>query len=449
MTTQPRLIAAVLFLGHACALGQQTDSTAQRTINLHQAVELALKHNHVVRIAGFKVEENQHAKEVARSAYFPVVKNDSVFLHVTDTQFIEIPAGGLGVVGSNPIPARPLLLNQGGHTFETSGTGLVQPLTQLLKIRAGNDVARAELEETRGKARGIENEVALTVHQLYYKILIAELRRSAIQARIQASEDLQSERVQQVKYGSALDADLIESRAQSLQAKQELLSTELQLSDLRMQFNDVVGLPLARTVMLDPSVLDAPTSCAKEECARLALASHPEVAEARATVEKAASAVRLAKYEYIPDVEALARYSYSNDVPFLARNFGTFGIHLSYELFDGGKKRATLRERDAQLAQAKENLARISDEVELRVETAYNKLDRTRQMVAVSEELLSLRKESGRVAAAQLVNGTVLRSQAEGAVAQELEAKTLLLQSQLDYVQARDELIEATGQAPQ
>jgi hypothetical protein len=70
-------------------------------------------------------------------------------------------------------------------------------------------------------------------------------------------------------------------------------------------------------------------------------------------------------------------------------------------------------------------------------------------MVAVSEELLSLRKESGRVAAEQLVNGTVLRSQAEGAVAQELEARTLLLQSQLDYVQARDELTEATGQAPQ
>jgi outer membrane protein TolC len=223
----------------------------------------------------------------------------------------------------------------------------------------------------------------------------------------------------------------------------------LQLSDLRMQFNDVVGLPLARTLMLDPSVPEAPDSCAREECIKLALASHAEMAEARATVEKAASAVRLAKYEYIPDVEAFARYSYSNDVPFLARNFGTFGLHLSYELFDGGKKRATVRQRDAQLAQAKENLAQISDEVELRVETAYNKLDRTRQMVAVSEELLSLRKESGRVAAEQLVNGTVLRSQAEGAVAQELEARTLLLQSQLDYVQARDELTEATGQAPQ
>ena len=44
--------------------------------------------------------------------------------------------------------------------------------------------------------------------------------------KIQASQDLQRERTQQVKYGSALDADLIETRAQSLQARQELLTTE-------------------------------------------------------------------------------------------------------------------------------------------------------------------------------------------------------------------------------
>ena len=35
------------------------------------------------------------------------------------------------------------------------------------------------------------------------------------------------------------------------------------------------------------------------------------------------------------------------------------------------------------------------------------------------------------------------------AVAQEFDAKTLLLQSQLDYTQANDELIHAIGQTPQ
>ena len=72
---------------------QQPESNAPRRLNLHEAVELALKHVHSVRIAALHVEEEQHAKEVARSAYLPTLRNDSMFAHATDTQFIAIPEG--------------------------------------------------------------------------------------------------------------------------------------------------------------------------------------------------------------------------------------------------------------------------------------------------------------------------------------------------------------------
>jgi len=216
-----------------------------------------------------------------------------------------------------------------------------------------------------------------------------------------------------------------------------------------MQFNDVIGLPLTTPVALDPIVAEAVAeSCPLEECVKLAMESHPEIAEARAAVERAASAVRLAKLEFVPDVDVFARYSHQDDVPFLARNFGTFGVRLNYELFSGGRKRATVRERDVQLIHAKENLARISDDVELRVQTAYNKLDRTRQMIAVSEELLVLRAESSRMALERVAHGNALRSQSLTSVAQELEAKAMLLQSRLDYVQAAAEMDEAIGRTP-
>jgi outer membrane protein TolC len=449
MNTRIVLIAMFVCLGETVSFGQQTEPAPPARITLREAVDLALKHNHIVRIAESTVEEKRYAKDIAKSSYFPVLRNDSTFVHVTDTQFIEIPAGALGVAGGSLIPQQPLVLNQGGQTFATSGTGLIQPLTQLFKVKAGNDVARAELEGTRGKAREVQNEIALKVRQLYYKILIAQSRRNAIEAKIRATEKLQSERVQQVKYGSTLQADLIETRAQSLEAKQELLTTDLQLSDLRMQFNESIGFPLERNVALDPDIPPVADGCLRDECLKLALVSHPEIAEARAELEKASAALRLAKRDYVPDVEAFARYSYQNNVPFLARNFGTFGIHFSYDLFDGGKKRATLRQRDAQLAQAKENLARVSSEVELRVQAAYNKLQRTQQMLAVSEELLAVRKEARRVSAQQMEQGAYLRSQAEAAAAQQFEAETSLLQSQLDYSQARDELIQAVGQTPE
>jgi outer membrane protein TolC len=447
MKIRQLLLFGVLSAGKMFAVAENENSSVPHTMNLQRAVELALEHNHDVRISSLKVEEDEHAKEVARSAYLPVLRNDTSFNHVTDTQFIEITTGSLGSVGPNPIPPRDHILNQGGKNIFISGTSLTQPLTELFKIKAENDAARAEVEASKGKAASVKDQVALKVRQLYYNILIVQSQHQAIEARIHAAEDLQTERVQQVKYGSTLEADLIESRAQTLQSKQDLLTSELQLSDLRMQFNDVVGLPIRSEIALDPDVPAPVESCSRDACMKLAFDSNPEIAEAKAEVEKASAGVRAAKREYIPDVEATASYAHQNSsVPFLAPNFGTFSVHASYDIFDGGKKRAMLRERDSQLAQSKEDLARITDEIEVKVQTAYNKLERTEQMLAVSQELLAARQEARRVSTQGLERGTHLRSQAEAAVAQESAAQTQLLQSQLEYAQAQDELNEAIGQ---
>ncbi len=74
----------------------QTGAQNVRRLTLHEAVQMALKQNHVVRISELKIEEKQHAKDVARSAYFPTISNQSAVLHVTDTQFIQIAAGQPG-----------------------------------------------------------------------------------------------------------------------------------------------------------------------------------------------------------------------------------------------------------------------------------------------------------------------------------------------------------------
>jgi outer membrane protein TolC len=441
-------IFALSLVVAAASFAQDSAATA-RNITLQEAVQLALRHNHVVRIAGFQVEEKQHAKDTARSSYFPTLRNDSSVVTVTDLQFVAIPAGGLGTPANTPVPSRTVVLNQGGNTFTTSGTQLTQPLTQYLKFKPQNDIARADLNATRDQARQTENDIALKIHQIYYQLLIAQLHKSATQSTIKAADDLQAERVQQVKYGSVLQEDLIDSRAQYLQAKQELLKTELQISDLTLGLNDALGLPLSTQLTLDPNVPPVQAACRLQECIHVALDSHPEVLEAMQEVDKASAGVRLAKAEYVPDITAFARQSYQNNVPFLARNFGSFGVHFGYDLFDGGKKRSTLREREAQLAQARENLARVKDEVELKVQTAYNKLERTRQMVKVSEQLVALREESSRVWAQQLERGVALKSQADSAAAQELDARTSLLQSQLDYIQAHDEVTHAIGRTPE
>jgi outer membrane protein len=444
------LLMAIAF-SPCLAEAEETGNTPpSRHMTLQEAVQLALRHNHNIRIAGYTVEEKRQAKEVAKSSYFPSIRNDSSFMHVTDTELIQIKSGSLGIAGGTPIPRGDAIINQGSKNFTTSGTQITQPLTTLLKIKLANDVAQAEVKASREKAQVTGNDVALAVHQVYYKILIAQAHRSATEARIKASEDLQSERVEQVKFGSTLEQDLIDSRAQLLQAKQELLTTDLQLSDLKLKLNDLIGLPLTTRLDLDSAVAEFHETCQREECVAAATASHPEIRAARAEMEKAQAAVRFAKTDmWVPDVEAFARYSYQNNVPFLARNFGTFGVHFGYDMFDSGRKKALVHERQAQLSQAKENLAKLTDEVELAVETAYNKLDRTQQMLKVSEEVVALRTESNRVMQQKLFQGAALNSQAANATAQQYDAKALLLQSQLDFLQANDELLNAIGRTPE
>src|ERR1700734_3171115 len=166
------LLLVTFVLSGARSFAGEPGDTAARHITLREAVQLAMQHNHGVHIAEYKVDELQHAKEVARSAYFPTIRNDSNFVHLTDTQLIEINAGTLGTVAGTPIPSATATLNQGGRDLTTSGTQLTQPLTTLLKIRPMNDIAQAELKASRQRAQGTQNDVALKVHQLYYKVLI-------------------------------------------------------------------------------------------------------------------------------------------------------------------------------------------------------------------------------------------------------------------------------------
>ena len=164
---------------------------------------------------------------------------------------------------------------------------LSQPLTQLFtRVKPANDAAQADMNASRANAQETQNEVALKVHQIYYQLLIAQLRRSATAAKIRADQDLEGERVEQVKYGSELNEALIESRAQLLEAKQDLLTTELQISDLTMQLDDVMGLPVTTQLTLDSEVPAVQETCARQECVKIALESHPEVVAAREEVTK-------------------------------------------------------------------------------------------------------------------------------------------------------------------
>ena len=155
-----------------------------------------------------------------------------------------------------------------------------------------------------------------------------------------------------------------------------------------------------------------------------------------------------AKTAYIPDITAYARYSYQDGLPFFVRNFGTFGFHMDWDVFDFGKRRAAVREREAQLAQAEENLERLKEEVAVGIERAFNKLQRTRNLVQVADQVVKLRQEGDRLAGNQLTQGVMVVAERRQATAETYKAEADYLQARLGYLLAWAELEQAVGRTP-
>jgi outer membrane protein TolC len=132
----------------------------------------------------------------------------------------------------------------------------------------------------------------------------------------------------------------------------------------------------------------------------------------------------------------------------LVRNFGTFGVNLDWDVFDFGKRRAAVREREAQLAQAQENLRRLKESVAVAIERSYNKVARTKHLVQVATEVVTLRQESDRLAQNQLTQGVVLASERRQATAATFKAQADYLQASLGYLLAWAELEQQVGRTP-
>jgi len=419
-----------------------------RRLSLAEAVRTALEQNRSLKIARLRVQERTYIKDAARSSYFPVITNDSNVLHITELQTLTVPAGAFGTVSGAPVPGRNTDVTQGKNTFYSSGTMIAQPLTQLLRIHAENRMALADIATSREDLKKEENEIAFDVHALYYGILIAQLQKKAADhATASASETLR-ENENDVRGGSALQVAEVQSRAELLQSQQSGLTAELQIEDYTTELNDLLGLPLDTKLELEAQEVTSLPVLSKAEYVNEAWGENPEIRSAESAIEKARAGVAGAKTAYIPDVTAYARHSYQDGVPFLVQNFGTFGINLKYTVWDFGKRRAEVRERSTQLAEAEQNLERLKEQVAVAIERSYNKLERTRNMVDVATQVAKLREESERLANNQAQQGVVLTSNVRQADAATYKAKADLLQANLEYLLAWAELERTVGRTP-
>ena len=96
-------------------------------------------------------------------------------------------------------------------------------------------------------------------------------------------------------------------------------------------------------------------------------------------------------------------------------------------------------------ASAEDNLARFKQEAPVWIDHSHDKVERSKNMVAVAQQALSLQQESERLAQNQLAQGVVLMSERRQAMAATYKAHADFLQANLGSYLAWAELQETVG----
>ncbi|HTF68523.1 MAG TPA: TolC family protein [Edaphobacter sp.] len=421
-----------------------------RSLTLPRAVELAMQNNRRLKLAHLSVADSEARRTIARANYYPHISNQSTVLHVTELQGIDIPAGAFGnSVATGPIPGNSLRIGQGSVNTYTSGTGLVQPLTQMFKIHAGDRAAAADVRSAQIDETDAQNSISLLVHQMYFNILTAQAHLEAVKQAASAASLSESENTRATAEGRSLDVAALQAHAAYLDQQQSVLTQQLAIDDAMLQFDDVLGLPLGTRLILDgDSVGPSPTLPSRSEAITTVTASNLKVLAARQTVEKAKAGVSAARDAYIPDISGLARYSYQSGVPFLVHNFGTFGGAVNYDLFDGGAREAKLKQAKIELQMAETQLQQTESDVAIQISAAYDKTEQLQQLVSVVNEALKARIEAARVSSQRVTQNAELASSAAKNDAAVYDTKASLLEARLGLFLAQNNIQQMLGQRP-
>jgi outer membrane protein TolC len=432
------LLLLLLLVNPVRGLCQQVSSSSDEVLTLEQAIALALHGNHSVRDAELEVEKTGDALSATRTKRLPSM---NVF-DLATVQFVK-PQGigifpGTGPFFSVGLPRRP----------HTAFIGLaLEPLSQ--QYRLGLDVKEAKLARDAGKEhlRLVKQSTVDSVKQAYYGILQTQSALESIQEAIASYKELDRVTIDQVVHQVSLKNASLEVKTRLAKAEYEAINLSNDIATKKEQLNDLLGRDIRTDFRLNPAP-DLDGFPGDIESARnRALEQRPEIREAKLKVNQTRVDRRIKKSEYIPDVDAGFIYlGFRNFDPIVPKNIASAGLAIRWEVFDWGRKRDELAEKDKTILQAEEQLREAEDHVLIDVGDKFRKLQQTRQALVVAQlatetarETLRINTNNYKFTAALLSD--VLQSQSTLA-----EANHQFQQALLGYWTARADFEKALGE---
>ncbi|EDM76794.1 hypothetical protein PPSIR1_18872 [Plesiocystis pacifica SIR-1] len=399
--------------------------------HLDALVEAGLSQNLDVRAAELRVAESEAAITQQRAPLLPRVSWDST-INLGPTASLGFQFGGLPSGGDPNAEPPPDVYWTGSSVLNVS---LELDLTgrRVLDLRASRDDRSA----ARAEHASSQVTIASSITQAYYDLVAARARLRVVDEQIATVEALVELTQQRLADGGARATDL-------LQQRQQLASTQTLRPQAQAQvraFSQQLAVLLAESPDTQHESADALPElllAAGAEDAELALDRRPDMVAAEHRVRAAERREKVARREFAPSlsvsanagIQAFAISEVSDQWYWGA------GASLSVPIFAGGQRIGALRQREAQTASSRNEVARVRLEAQRQVADARAAQGERLAIVEASLAELEVAEQTYLALRERYFEG-------DADVLNLLSALTSRQQAELNLITARRDLITA------
>ena len=389
------LLALIILTASTLSVqAQQSDAPPAEVLTLDHAISLALRDNRDVKNAQLGVGKADDDVAAARTYRLPKFEFNALAgqqLVSPDFTFTKGVLGNYANVG--PIPDRDIKMSTPSRPTAILFGQVTQPISQLHQIRLNIKLAGLSTDVAREQLRGQEQSVINNVKRTYYAIVQTESALQSVRQALAFYRELERVTGDYVAQQVALKADDLEVKTRLAKTETEELTVGNRLTTLREKLNQFMGRDIRTefrvSAIPEPSLFETDLTAARTR----ALDQRPEIREARLRVQQAEVAKRIKKSEYIPDVSLAFTYaSPRNFDEFVPKNFAAAGFAMNWEVFDWGRKKHQLAEKQKTIDQANNSLRDAENSVMIEVGAKLRDLQEAGQTLRVAK----LRQETAR-----------------------------------------------------
>ena len=370
---------AVFFL-----TGVGSTTFAQEILSLEKAIDLGLENNRSTKNARLEAEKSDDRLAATRTRLYPGFKLSagvSKPLTTFDTTFEK------GVFGT--APAEDTVITSSTNPTAMIVGQLTQPLSQLHRIKLQIKQQETAGEISRAQLSTAEQTLVNEIKRAYYAILQSQGAAQAAEANIKLYRELDRVTGEYVIQQVALKTEHMDVQTRLAKAEYEVLTIHNQLLAQKEQLNHLLGRDVRTEFAVssgEETVLAVMRETDLVQARERALAHRPEIREARLRVKQAQLDKRIKKSEFIPDVSLTVNYattfSYSNFVP---RSLSGVGVQVEWEIFDWGRKKHEVADKERSVSQANNSLLETESEVLLEVNARFRQMQESRQLLKVAK----------------------------------------------------------------